>query len=71
MKKHYLKYLLLIFITINTIEIFADDVFCGELKIYKQKWLAKTSITITALNSVDLKQCLNSCCKISGIKKVI
>lgn len=43
----------------------AEDVFCGQLAIYKQQWFAKDTPTISSKRTADLRECLNTCCNIT------
>ncbi|KHN87160.1 hypothetical protein Tcan_06605 [Toxocara canis] len=41
----------------------ANDVFCGELQVYKQQWFDQHTAAISSQNTNDLKQCLELCCR--------
>lgn len=46
------------------------DVFCGQLTVYKQQWFEKSTLTLGARTSADLKDCLNFCCGIPDCQAV-
>ncbi|VDN59973.1 unnamed protein product [Dracunculus medinensis] len=47
--------------------IVANDTFCGELIVYKQKWFnASNARTIYSKKANGLKHCLEICCGISS-----
>ncbi|VDK44834.1 unnamed protein product [Anisakis simplex] len=40
----------------------ANDVFCGQLQVYKQQWFNQQAIAISSSKTNDLKECLGLCC---------
>uniref|UniRef100_A0A7E4VTM2 MANEC domain-containing protein n=1 Tax=Panagrellus redivivus TaxID=6233 RepID=A0A7E4VTM2_PANRE len=50
--------------------VIADDVFCGQLMIHKQQWLARAASTISSQTTADLKECINICCSIPNCNAV-
>uniref|UniRef100_A0A915DXQ3 Uncharacterized protein n=1 Tax=Ditylenchus dipsaci TaxID=166011 RepID=A0A915DXQ3_9BILA len=48
----------------------AQDMFCGQLKVHKQKWLSKSASTISSQKTVDLKECIGLCCSIAHCNAV-
>jgi hypothetical protein len=63
-----MKYSLLLFLLV--FKVFAEDVFCGKLAIYKQQWLARQASTISSQTTADLKECLDICCSIPNCNAV-
>ncbi|KAI1728312.1 MANEC domain-containing protein [Ditylenchus destructor] len=47
-----------------TTKISAQDVFCGQLKVHKQKWLSKSATPLSSQKTADLKECIRACCAI-------